>query len=78
MKELAKKINKSKTYEASKADILDLMERLGLSESYTQANSLCNGNCTYEIGMFIAKAFDMINMVPKMKWLPKEILKLYK
>lgn len=76
-KELIKKIKKSVSFSESANDISSLMERVGMSESYKEH---CNSDnmCSYDCGMYIAKAFDIFGVVPTMKWLPSEILALYR
>ena len=69
-------INRSKSYEESFNECYELVKRAGFSESFL--NSVHDLNkCSYDEGMFISKAFDIYNTVPKMKWLPDQIKSLY-
>lgn len=78
MNTLAKQIIKSASFEDCKEQILELMRLLGMSGTYSDALASSHGACDYQVGMCIAKAFDTLGIVPKMKWLPPEIKKLYK
>ena len=78
MKQLLKKINQSASYADARNNIITLMTCCGMSESFLESEmDTTNPNYDYNIGMWISKAYDIHNTVPKMSWLPKEIKKLY-
>lgn len=78
MKKLANKINMSASFIDSKEDVFLLMKLIGLSEGYEESLSKgTHATCSYDTGMYISKAYDIIGVKPKMKWLPSEIKDLY-
>ena len=76
-KQLIRRINHSKTYDESFNICLELLQRIGMSKSFMESVG-DKRTCSYEEGMFIAKAFDTYNLIPKMNWLPDKIIAMYR